>query len=278
MGRGKAALTDDFKSVSDQLEAQQHPKPPRPRWTFVVFILALSALLATLGVWQMLRLEQKLTQIGRIEDRLVQPPRDFPPTSEWVGFDAEVWDYRRTEVTGTFRHDQTILVFTNLSEPNGAASGPGYWVMAPLVREDGGVIWVNRGFVPQDLRNVFADGGPERSGPVTISGIMRRPELQNAFTPGTEGDNRIDWIRDPERFAEITDPALTPVLPAYLDADAGPAGTLPQGGETRVNLPNKHLEYAITWFSLSAISLIMLVYWLVRHREPPRLAPGRGRE
>jgi surfeit locus 1 family protein len=29
-------------------------------------------------------------------------------------------------------------------------------------------------------------------------------------------------------------------------------GGLPEGGRTRINFPNDHLQYAITWFGLAA--------------------------
>ena len=46
-------------------------------------------------------------------------------------------------------------------------------------------------------------------------------------------------------------------LPFWIDADAQPEppGGLPKGGATRLDLPNRHLEYAITWYGL-ALTLI----------------------
>jgi surfeit locus 1 family protein len=44
------------------------------------------------------------------------------------------------------------------------------------------------------------------------------------------------------------------VLPLVIEADAEPgvAGGLPKGGVTRLSLPNRHLEYALTWYGLAA--------------------------
>ncbi|WP_206730212.1 SURF1 family cytochrome oxidase biogenesis protein, partial [Escherichia coli] len=40
--------------------------------------------------------------------------------------------------------------------------------------------------------------------------------------------------------------------PFSIDADAmAVPGGLPQGGETRLVFPNKHFEYALTWFGLA---------------------------
>jgi surfeit locus 1 family protein len=60
------------------------------------------------------------------------------------------------------------------------------------------------------------------------------------------------------------------VAPFYIDADAAPnPGGWPKGGTTRLELPNNHLQYALTWFSL-AVALIVI--YVVYHRRNPR--PG----
>ena len=264
---GKAALSNGYDSIAEEMKRRNAERPERPRRGFVLLILALVAICVGLGTWQMLRLEEKEAQIARIAERAELPPKELPPIVEWVGFDPEVWDYRHAVITGSYRPAETILVFTSLGEARGKEHGPGYWVMTPLVRGEGGTVWVNRGFIPERLKTSFADGGPVETGPVTITGIVRRPERANAFTPGTEPADRIDWIRDPARFSEISDVTLAPVLNATLDAEANPDGGLPQGGETKFDLPNRHLEYAMTWYGLAAVALAMLGFWLFARRK-----------
>src|SRR5690606_41668833 len=70
-----------------------------------------------------------------------------------------------------------------ISEPAGSYGGVGYWVMAPFMLEDGGVVWVNRGFVPENRAAAYADGGAGPEGTIEIEGIARRPERANSFTP-----------------------------------------------------------------------------------------------
>lgn len=264
---GKAALSNGFDSVAEELKRMRTPKRERPRWGFIVLILVITVICLGLGSWQMSRMHEKEALIARIADRAQLPAVPLPKVAEWVGFDPEVWDFRHTSVTGTFRNDQTILVFTTLSEPRGRLQGPGYWVMAPLVLEDGGVVWVNRGFVPVGLRQTFADGGPSEDETVTVTGILRRPERSGVFTPGIDRADRIDFVRDPERFAMISDKALTPVLPAYLDKNAGVDGALPQAGETNFDIPNRHFEYVLTWYGLALASLTMLGVWVFSRRK-----------
>jgi surfeit locus 1 family protein len=60
------------------------------------------------------------------------------------------------------------------------------------------------------------------------------------------------------------------VLPFYVDADATPnPGGLPVGGQTRLDLPNDHLQYAITWYALAAGLLGVYIVFIRR-----RLAHG----
>jgi surfeit locus 1 family protein len=55
-------------------------------------------------------------------------------------------------------------------------------------------------------------------------------------------------------------------LPFFLDADATPVpGGLPRGGVTVIDLPNNHLQYAITWYGLAlALVAVSLFAWLRR--------------
>jgi surfeit locus 1 family protein len=66
--------------------------------------------------------------------------------------------------------------------------------------------------------------------------------------------------------ADHLDPAN--LAPFYIDADATPnPDGWPQGGVTPLSLPDNHLQYAITWFSLAAA---LVVIYVVYHW------PGRG--
>jgi len=64
-----------------------------------------------------------------------------------------------------------------------------------------------------------------------------------------------------------------PLAPVYVDAAATPIpGGYPLGGETRIELPNDHLQYAITWFLLA---LALVVIYLVFHHQHGRLVLPR---
>ena len=235
--------------------------------SFVLFMLALTLVFAWLGKWQLDRLSQKEAVISAIDQRLGLDPVPLPPMTEWSGFDAEIYNFRPLTVSGTFEHDKTVRVFTSLVSPRGSYSGPGYWIVAPLHLSGGGILYVNRGFVPEKQSTQFADGGAAPAGPVTIAGIGRTSEKVNAFTPGTDFPNRIEWVRNVERLGQFLDPGHDPVAPIYMDAAAGAPDALPQGGETKLAITNRHLEYAMTWFSLAILTPLMLLVWWHRNRK-----------
>lgn len=272
---GKAALTekDDFAAVERALEARRNPRPAPVSWLFVAFMALLTLVLAGLGVWQLQRLEWKQTLIERVEARTQQDPVPLPPAEEWVGLDPEVYDFRPVTLTGTFVRDNTVLVFTALSEPRGARGGPGYWVMTPFRLARGGTVIVNRGFIPQDARELFtgaAAGAAPPEGTVTITGLARASQSPNAFTPGPDLDAGIEYVRNIARLTAMMPADLAPVADVYVDQDARDSGGLPQSGETVVSFPNRHFEYALTWFALAGVTVVMTGVWVWRRVQARR--------
>jgi surfeit locus 1 family protein len=245
---------------------------PRPRsalmfWGFVMLMLALTVLFVALGKWQLDRLAWKEGLIAEVDARMHLPPITLPPVAEWVGFDPQSYQFRPLAITGHFVNGQSVRVFTGLGDARGQYSGPGYWIMTPFAIDGGGSVFVDRGFVPERLGSAFA---PDKAGPEgtrTITGIGIADEEASAFTPGPDGPNRIEWVRNVGRLATLVDPALKPFADIYIDLPAGPPGALPQGGETIVDFPNNHLGYAWTWFGFAIVTPVMLAAWIVRERR-----------
>jgi len=243
-------------------------------WLFAALMLALAGLCVFLGTWQVHRLAEKEALIAAVDARLDAAPIAVPPARDWPGLDLDNVNFQPVALTGSYRYDQTITVFTSLAGARGQYSGPGYWVVTPFVLRDGGTVFVNRGFVPQDMQEQAAMTGlPEGAETeITIKGLLRAAEHAGWFAPEADMSSRIEWVRDPERLARMVDPALTPFAPFYVDLPADAPGQLPQGGETVVSFPNNHFGYALTWYGFAIVALVMLVFWLWRQarRGPPK--------
>ena len=237
-------------------------------WSFVLLMLALTGLFAWLGSWQVQRLAEKEALVAEVDRQLTQPPYDIPSADQWPLIDLETYAYHPLTLTGYYVNEAAVLVFTNLPDPKGKFGGPGYWVMTPFEPTGGGTVFVNRGFIPQSSEQAFLEA-PGPDGQQTITGIALRPEVAGAFTPGPDTAKRIEWVRDPVRLATMSG-TTGPVFGLTVDAPAGEAGALPQGGETLLEFPNNHLGYALTWFGFALITPLLLGFWVFRQLRPAK--------
>ena len=238
--------------------ASQGPLRFRPTFWATVFTVLAVAFMAGLGTWQVQRLVWKRDLLQRIETQMAEPPVALPAEIA----DPQAWDYRRVSVTGTLQHDKELHLGARSMRGN-----VGFQILTPLVRSDGGrVVLVNRGWTPPEKR--FADSRPEANpaGEVTIEGVAREPRGRAWMQPDNQPDKNFwFWIDLPAMAAQSGVPAVAPVV-----VEAGPAevpGGYPLGGQTRVTIPNDHLTYAITWYSLALALLVIYVVYHLR-RDP----------
>lgn len=229
----------------------------------VATALVLAALIG-LGSWQLARLGEKEALIARVSERVGADPVPAPARSEWSGLDLDGWSYRRVTLTGTYDFAKEARVYVNLSEPKGRLRGPGYFILTPLTLKSGGTVIVNRGFTPEKGGAVSRGVSGEET---TVVGPLRAPEGRNLFTPSDEPGKRLYFARDPAAIASSL--GIAGAAPFTVDAEASGPGGVPQGGETRVTFPNRHLEYALTWYGLAAtLTVFFAVFaWRVRRGD-----------
>ncbi|WP_341987536.1 SURF1 family protein [Azorhizobium sp. AG788] len=233
--------------------------------SIAVLLLAFAALVG-LGSWQMERRAWKLDLIQQVEARADAPARALPPSGQWPALTRASDEYAHVRVTGTFDHSKEALVYTVLSEPNGPLRGPGFTVITPLMLPDGASVLINRGFVPTDKRDPAARQEGQVAGEVTVTGLLRFAEEASSFVPDNDAARNAWYRRDPAAIAAAR--GLSRAAPFMIDADATPnPGGLPQGGETRLLFPNRHLEYALTWYGLAVTMLAVVVAVLISRRR-----------
>jgi surfeit locus 1 family protein len=212
------------------------------------------AILIGLGIWQVERLAWKEALIARVTSRLDAPPVPAPAPADWAKLDLADLQYEPVTVTGHFDNAREIYVVQPLTEPKGRLGGLGYMVMTPLTTADGWTVYVNRGFVPTANKDPATRPGGQVEGETTVTGLLRQPYDRSWSAPADNAAKNEWFSRDPALYARASglDPAK--VAPYLIDARFDPslAGGMPQGGETLVEFPNNHLQYAITWFGLAA--------------------------
>ena len=104
-------------------------------------------------------------------------------------------------------------------------------------------------------------------GLVALDAVIRLRGTQNWLVPDNRPDLDFFFFADLPAMAKLMD---LPQAETRFFLEAGPAanpGGLPIGGQTRIDLPNDHLQYAITWFSLAGA---LLVIYFIYHRRPPQ--------
>lgn len=235
-------------------------------------MLAMLAALIGLGTWQLSRKIWKEELIESMRRRAGADPIELEaavalsPSSDL--------EYTPVRARGRFVPAKTMLYYA--PDPK---AGPGYHVYMPLETQAGASVIVNRGFVPErELGAVQArmQGPPEP--PTEIVGLFRKPGSKGLFAPATDTARGIWYWRDLDGMtAQVQGDPKTVVVPFFMEALAatGPvaAGT-GRGGATRLELPNRHFEYAMTWYGLAA-SLIGVYFFFVRSRRAARRAlPG----
>jgi surfeit locus 1 family protein len=229
----------------------------RPLFWPTVFTVPVVLLLLALGSWQIERLFWKRELIVQRQAAVAAAPTTVPPSLE----EARRDEFHHVTDEGVFLHDKEIFLGAT-SE----AGRNGYQVLTPLREPGGRVVFVNRGFIPAELKDPAKRSASQIPDTFRVAGLLRLPPTQKPawFLP----DNRPDlnywfWIDLPAMAAADE---LDHVAPFYIDADATPnPGGWPKGGITRLELRNDHLQYAITWFSL-AVALIV-VYVLFHRRN-----------
>jgi surfeit locus 1 family protein len=216
-----------------------------------VAALAAFTVLIGLGVWQLERKVWKEGLIDTIGRKLAAAPVALPPAADWARLERAEWEFRPVRFAGEFRSDREALVYTGGSTLRTDTSGPGYWVFTPA-RTGDGLVAVDRGFVPLDRKDVSSRTAGELLGSIDIVGVLRWPEARSWFTPNDDPAKNLWFVRDPVAIA--AEKSWGTVPPFYVEQEAPvPPGGLPAPGKLKPNLPNNHLQYAITWFGLAAV-------------------------
>ncbi|MBR0826639.1 SURF1 family protein [Bradyrhizobium manausense] len=254
-----------------RIAAARSPSP----WLIAVALTAIAVLIA-LGIWQVERRAWKLALIDRVEQRVHAKAIPLPAASFWPAISAAGEEYRHVAMRGRFLHDRETLVKAVTEE------GGGYWVLTPLLRDDGTTVLVNRGFVPPERRDASTrqDGNPD--GEVAVTGLLRITEPKGGFLRTNEPAHERWYSRDVAAIAAAR--GLHDVAPFFIDADAAAnARNAPVGGLTVIRFPNNHLIYALTWFALAFMlaGKLLVTFGGGLFRRPrfaraARAAPGTG--
>lgn len=228
----------------------------------IVLVLVALAILLSLGTWQMERLAWKEGLLASIAERRAAPPADLAAIEALAKAGEDV-DYRTVRITGTYINNKERHFFATHE------GRTGYYVYTPLQLADGQVVLVNRGFVSFERKEPEMRKQGQLTGEQTVTGLSRAKltEKPSWAVPDNDVAKNIFYWKDLDVMASSTglDPAR--VVPFFVDADASPnPGGMPIGGVTQFDLPNSHLQYAMTWYGLAAALVVISGIFIFRRK------------
>lgn len=221
----------------------------RPRWGWLAVALAGVVAFVALGNWQLRRAEVRRALAAAHQAALEAPATVLPAQP----VDAAAYVLRRVVVRGSFVPALTIYLDNRIRHGR-----VGYEIVTPL-RQSGSALHVAvlRGWVAgtgrrSELPRVPTPAGEQRIEGVALAAIPQRLELADA---GREG--RVWQNLSVARLRETTGLALQPILlEQRSDMGDGLSRDWPQHGAGA----EKNKNYALQWFSLAALCVIL---WLV---------------
>ena len=213
----------------------------------LLFGLIGTAILIWLGVWQIHRLAWKEGVLAQISARLDDAPTVLPAQPDPVAD-----KYLPVTVSGRFTGQGLDVLASRKGD------GAGYRVIAAFQTDDGRRIMIDRGFLPEDQRQA-----PRTATTATIVGTLHWPDEVDSYTPAPDATTGIWFARDVPAMAAALGTA--PVLVVARDATGD--GIDPMPVDTS-GIPNDHLQYAITWFSLAVVwvGMTVLLLWRIRRQ------------
>ncbi len=245
---------------SDRAPARKRRVP----WMLLTSATIAFVILLGLGTWQVQRLFWKEALLATIAERVSAPPAPLADIEARAARGEDI-DYWPVELRGTFVNAGERHFFATYDGQSG------FYVYAPLRLADGRAIFVNRGFVPYDQKELPKRPGSVIEGETAVRGLTRNrlPAKPSMIVPDNDLSRNIFYWKDLDAMARTAGlPAGMAVLPFFVDADATPnPGGLPIGGVTIVDLPNSHLQYAVTWYGLAAALVGVLGVWMAGRRN-----------
>lgn len=218
----------------------------------LVVVFSLSSLIS-LGVWQLKRLEWKNKIIKELidnKDSLFLPITDNITNS---------MEYKNVSVRGLLINHKSLLFY----------AGNGYFLLTPLFMDNGKYLLVDRGWIPLDSGPAFLRKEVFYNQSVVIKGMLRKSTSRPFYIPNyDQKNNELFWL-DMKEINNITQLEMPDFyLLAKNTITDLEEEVFPRGRVIDINqIKNDHLSYAITWFSLAIILMIVSILYYKKNRD-----------
>jgi surfeit locus 1 family protein len=231
----------------------------QPRLLPTVATLILLPVLVALGFWQLDRAEQKRALAAAFAARAA----DAPVRLDGSQHNAEAMASRRVVVVGRYLPERQILLDNQIHQ--GRA---GYHVLTPLrIHNTGTLVLVNRGWVPlgpsrRQLPDISVTGDE-----LSVRGLVHQPSPP-PIQLGETGDQVPGWPKVVQRLdlSALAERFGAPLLPYTVRlAPEEEHGYVREWHAYYGAGPGKHQAYAVQWFGLA---LVLLIVYFALHLRP----------
>ena len=226
----------------------------KPSVWLTIFALPSFLILIILGSWQVQRLSWKSNLISNYNYNFQQ----VPITVKELLKDRKNNKFRRTVIYGEYDHANEIQIIGKTYEGNA-----GFHIITPFILENNEIIYINRGWVPKKYADKKTREFSLLEDKVRVVGLVRLPQKKGYFVPENEPENGFWFTIIPEEFNGHLN--IIGEKEFYIDElNIDEKLKLPMPANGKVQVPNNHLQYAITWYSLALGLLIVYFAW---HRQ-----------
>lgn len=224
----------------------------KPKLIPTLFTIPALILLLSLSIWQFYRLNWKQELIDQINQQIQLPVITLP---EQVDLGSML--YRKVKLKGKLLNDHEMYLYGGSIEFKGQN---GYYILTPLRLESGQIVIVNRGWVPDSLKDPNKRLETLIDSAVEITGSIMKNEDKGIYVHDNQPDRNL-WFYI--NLDEMKSYLNLPIQDFYILSEFQP-NVIPIGRNVTPNLRNNHLGYALTWL-IAAISLIFI--YIMYHRE-----------
>jgi surfeit locus 1 family protein len=207
---------------------------------FNIFVFFFITLFCSLGTWQLYRLQWKTDLINQINQGLKSSPIKYTQNIKK--------NYQRVVLTGKYHFENQIFLYSLNNKGQ-----PGFDVITPFETINKENVLINRGWIKKELKNSPKINSLSNN----IIGLLRKANKKNLFTPNNNIKENIWFSLNSDDVKKTTGKKFNELI-VYLEDQMI---VIPKPKKITVDVPNNHLKYAITWYSISISILFYYLYF-----------------
>ena len=209
--------------------------------SFTIFVFFSIILFCSLGTWQIYRLQWKVDLINEINNGLNSEPVFYSNTN--------IKNYQKVKFSGIFDFEKQIYLYSLNNKGK-----PGYDIITPLKINSNEILLINRGWIQKDQKGNRNINKVESN---SYEGILKKITKPNPFKPDNDIENNIWYSLKLTDLEDFTGYKLNNFV-LFLQNNQN---NLVENKIVSPDLPNNHLKYALTWYSVALSILLYFLYF-----------------